>query len=93
MLTTAVLGCRPHEMRPARGNATFGWLPSSFYAGSPIRCTHWASPAAGEGMRCDESRKGENPMTRPLKSPAIRGRLRRLVDLHGTSSRMLLAVW
>ena len=68
MVTTAVPGCRPHEVRPARGNTTCGWLPGGFYAGSPIRCTHWVSPAAGEGIRRDESRKAVDPMTRSLKS-------------------------
>ena len=68
MLRTAVPGCRPHEVRSARGNTTCGWLPRGFYAGSPIRCTHGVSPAAGEGMRRDESRKAVDPMTRSLKS-------------------------
>lgn len=49
MVTTAVPGGRPHEVRPARGNTTCGWLPGGFYAGSPISCTQWISPDAGEG--------------------------------------------
>ena len=55
MVTTAAPGRPPHEVRPARGNTTCGWLPGGFYAGSPIRCTHWISRAAGEGIRRDES--------------------------------------
>ena len=55
MVTTAVLRCRPHEMGPARGNTTCGWLPRGFCADSPIRCTHCVSPAAGEGIRLDDS--------------------------------------
>jgi hypothetical protein len=49
MVTTAVPGCRPSEVRPARGNATCGWVPSGFYAGSPIRFADWVSLAAGKG--------------------------------------------
>lgn len=37
MVTTAVPDCRPHEVRPARGNASCGWLPSGFYSGSLIQ--------------------------------------------------------
>jgi hypothetical protein len=63
MVTTAVFGWRPHEVRPTRGNTTCGWLPRGFYAGSPIRFTDWVSLAAGKGIRRDESRKPVNPMT------------------------------
>src|SRR6185437_12148955 len=57
MVTTAIPGCRPHEVRPARGNTTCGWLPSGFYADSPIRFTDWISVAAGKAILRDDSTK------------------------------------